>query len=311
VLSLEPEIVALRETGALTPQTADRLIRMERREIVSIDGELRAVLYVAVVVLTAGVGMLLAKHVREIGPGTIVVLIALVSAIAYAFPLRKLVARRARSAIDDYLLLLASLLVSADVAYAEHQFHLLDKSWPRHFLLLAIVHGVVAYLFTSGTVLTLSVAALAAWLGVSVGLWTLIDADLVLARRGLLAAAVIMIWKLANRVRGRSQFDEVFDHFIAVIALASALALVFESGTAWMGIGIVLVVSSALVVAGARSGRESLIVYAILATLLALDHIAFLLVADEVLRLLFLFTSSIAAAVGLFRIHQRMRWKEV
>jgi hypothetical protein len=309
--SLEPEIAALRDTGVVAPEIADRLIRIERRELFSVDAELRAVLYVAVAMLTTGLGMFLARHLHEIGPISIIVFIALGAAIAYAFPLRTLLAHRTAAAIDEYLLLLASLLVSADVAYAERQFHLLDRNWPRHFLLLAILHGVVAYVFRSRTVLTLSVAGLAAWLGVSTGIGALTDTDFALGRRGFLAAAVILVWKVLNRLRGRPEFDEVFDHFIAVLALGSALVLAFDRTTAWLGVGIVLALSVALIVAGNLSGREPLVVYAILATVPALDRAAYLLFKEEVLVFLFMFVSSIAAAVILFRVHQRMRWKEV
>jgi hypothetical protein len=311
MISLEPEIVALRDTGVLAPEIADRLVRIERRELFSIDGELRAILYVAVAMLTTGLGMFLAKHVHEIGPLSIIVFIALAAAIAYAFPLRTQLAHRPGSATDEYLLLLASLLVSADVAYAERQFHLLDRNWPRHFLLLAVLHGVVAYFFRSRMVLTLSIAGLAAWLGVSTSIWALTDTDLALARRGFLAAAIILVWKVLNRLRGRPEFDEVFDHFIAVLALGSALVLAFDRATAWLGVGIVLGISVALIIAGTLSGREPLVVYAILATVLALDRAAYLLFKEEVLALLFMFVSSIAAAVVLFRVHQRMRWKEL
>ena len=307
--SLEPEIAALRDTGALPPEIAERLIQIERREIFSIDAELRAVLYVAVAMLTTGVGILLAKHIHQIGPLFIVVFIALGSAVAYAFPFRKLIAERPQSAVDDYLLLLASLLISADVAYAERQFHILDTNWPRHFLLLAIVHGVVAYLFTSPTVLTLSIAGLASWLGVSASMGALIDADLILARRGFLVAAVLLVWKMLNRWRGRPVFDQVYDHFIAVVALVSALVMAFDPKTAWLGVGIVLLVSVALTIAGTQSGREFLVIYAILATLLALNRAALLLFREEVFILLFMFASSVAAAFVLFGIHQRMRWK--
>ena len=36
---------------------------------------------------------------------------------------------------DDYVLLLAALLASADIGYIESQFHLLGPVWQRHFLL--------------------------------------------------------------------------------------------------------------------------------------------------------------------------------
>ena len=80
MLSLEPEIVALRDGGSIPAEVADRLIRIERREVFSVDAELRAILYIAVALLTTGAGILLAGYIHEIRPLLIVVLIGASSA---------------------------------------------------------------------------------------------------------------------------------------------------------------------------------------------------------------------------------------
>ena len=66
----------------------------------------------------------------------------------------------------EYLLLLAALLASADLAYAERQFTLLGPLWSWHLLLLAVVHAAIAYAFASPLVLAASLTALAGWFGV-------------------------------------------------------------------------------------------------------------------------------------------------
>jgi hypothetical protein len=308
MITFEPELAELRERGALVPALADRLIAVERRDVFSIDVELRAVLYIAVALLMAGVGILVAKHRNEIGPITLMTGIALAAAAAYAFPVRRKVRHLQPTAADEYLLLLGSLLVSADVGFAEHQFHLLDQHWPRHFLLLAVIHAAVAYAFASRIVLSLAISSLAAWLGAETNFWKLIEPTVALAWRGLLTSVVILVWKVLNRFRGRREFDEVFDHFIAILGLASGVALVFDRDLRWVGVAVTAVYAAASIVQGVRSRREALVIYGVVGGMIAMDGIvAREIIREEALVFLWVFVSSIAAVVLLFAIHFRMR----
>lgn len=66
----------------------------------------------------------------------------------------------------DYLLLLAMLLVAADLAYVEAQFRWLGPNWAYHLLAVSILYFVAAYRFDSRAVLTLALTSFAAWRGV-------------------------------------------------------------------------------------------------------------------------------------------------
>src|ERR1043165_414188 len=153
MLSLEVELAG---TGA--PPAA---LAAERREVFSLFGELRAASYVAVALVTTGVGILIKKHAARIGPGALLGALLLAAAACYGFALR----RRERTIVADYVLLLGALLVSAAVGYAASQFHLLGANWPRHLLLLAILPTATAYLTDSRLLLSAGLAALAGWFG--------------------------------------------------------------------------------------------------------------------------------------------------
>jgi hypothetical protein len=188
VISLESEL--------LQAHADARLIAVERREVFSIHAELRILTWGGVMLIATGIGVLVSKHLDQIGPVVIAAAIALAAAACYAFAWWK--RTRTASLFDEYILLLGALLLSADVGYIESQFHLLDAHWPRHFLLLAVVHGVAAYLFGSRMVLSLSIAALAAYIGVERRVDTLFDGSVETALRAIACSALVLGWRSAD-----------------------------------------------------------------------------------------------------------------
>src|SRR5207245_2644910 len=156
--------IAARDAGAIDEPTAARLIAIERHEIFSVHDELRVLAWLGAMAIITGVGIIIKKHVQDIGPLTLAISIGAAAAACYGYTVWRRASGR-RSLVDDSVLLLGALLVSADVGFIEHQWHVLGAEWQRHFLLLAIVHAVGAYVFGSGALLSLSIAALAAGVG--------------------------------------------------------------------------------------------------------------------------------------------------
>src|SRR2546430_2683710 len=184
-----------------------------RRDVFSLHNELRFLAWGGVMLIAAGVGVIVSKNINA---ATVSIGAAAAACYAYAWWKRS----RPAALIDDYVLLLGALLLSADVGLIEHQFNLLGQQWPRHFLLLALLHGVVAYLFDSRVVVSLSIAALAAWLGVERSVDVLFHATSEMALRALACAAIVLLWRALNR---RRAFDDVFDHFVAHLAFLCGL----------------------------------------------------------------------------------------
>ncbi|MEA2235683.1 MAG: hypothetical protein QOC81_407 [Thermoanaerobaculia bacterium] len=126
MLSLEPELVRLRDGGAIDAATAAPLIAAERRDVVSIYAELRLLVWAGVMIVSIGAGIFISHHLDDIGPLAIAGGIGLAAAACYAWAFWK---RRAQAGlIDEYVLLLGALLASADIGYLEHQFHLLGDN---------------------------------------------------------------------------------------------------------------------------------------------------------------------------------------
>jgi hypothetical protein len=298
MFSLEPELVALRDSGALTPDAAAHRIARERREVVSVHAELRLLIWAGVMLIAGGVATLVAKHLDQLGPVTIASGIGAVSIGCYASCLRR---RRAMSLVDDYVLLLAALLASSDVAYLEHHYHLLGNSWPRHFLFLAVLHGATAYLFRSRLVLTLSISALAAWIGVERGA---IDdfASIETAVRALVCAAIVLAWRFVNRVE---QFAATFEHAAANLGFWGALMLTFQSDTRLAGCAVTLVFAVVAAVWGRRTRTDLFVIYAWVYGTIAIDVVVCHALHEVLLAAVWLLASTIAAIAGIFMTRRR------
>jgi hypothetical protein len=321
MLSLEPEIQRLRPL--LGDGLTDALIGRERREVFSVHPEVRIAGWGGAVLLATAAGIVLKDHLDRIGPVAIAIGIALVAAICYGWTWW----HRDRAGVgDDYVLLLGALLVSADVAFVEGQFALLGDAWPRHFLVVALLHGAAAYLYRSRMLLSLSIVALASWIGVEQS--RLASGDMSapeLAVRAFLCAALLVGWREIDRhvaVRSRSEtesrrqtttsFSGIFEHFAAHLALAGGLALVSSSETRLPGLVVTLAVAALVITWGFREGRESFVLYAFLYAVIAIDIvlIATLGARSETTALLVVSLSMIFAIVTLIAIHSRFRERE-
>jgi hypothetical protein len=298
VISFERELEALRpHLGEAT----DPLLARERRQVFSVHPELRLLAWAGSLMIAGAAGVLLKNNLDRIGPVVLAVAIALASAACYAWAWW----HRARSSfLDDYFVLLGALLLSADVAFVESQFHLLGAVWHRHFLVLAILHGVAAYAFGSRLVLSLAVTALAAWLGVEQK--DLLNFELEpteFAMRAFGSAVVILAWRFLNR---RDDFAPVFEHFAANLALSGALALTFH-GDRIYGTGLTLAVAAVVIAWGFRSRREWFVLYAMLYAVCSVDVLLIEWFGGDEEGMIVVLVSLIVAIALLFAIHRRFR----
>ena len=308
--SLEPELRTLHTAGLIDDATAARALARARGEVFSLHAELRLVLYAGVLLVMAGVGIILARNLDRIGPLAVAAAMAL-AAIGCSVPaLRAKAAGRNLTVASDYLLLLAALLLSADLAYVERQFVLLGPAWSWHLLLLAVIHAAIAYTFASTLVLAASLAALAGWFGVG-SFGDVLGASrsgMELGVRALACAALILAWRHADRrVRPDTRFGGVFDHFVANLAFWGAIAWCADGLWALAGLPLLAVLAFASARRGLDTGREAFIVYGTVYTALGVCVAALPRVHGEAASLSFLLLVVCVASAALWKLRQRLK----
>ncbi len=277
-----------------------------RPAVFSIQPELRAMAWAGVMLVASGVGIVIRKNIERIGPIALATALGVAAVACYAW----VVWRRRRgisSFVEDSILLLGALLLSAGVAYIETRFHLFGPAWPRHFLVLALVHAIGAYAFDSRTLLSLSITALAAWLGIEQRPETVFDGSPETAVRALVCAAIVFGWRLADaRYRAARTFERVFEHFAANLALAAGLMLTFSDDTRPIGLLLTFAAAAGVMWHGYARNVEIFVIYAYVYALIALDVFVLDLIAGSGEEI-YLLVSSVAAVAGLIFIHGRFR----
>ena len=259
--------------------------------------------WIGVMLMAAGVGVIVSKNLDRIGPVAIATAIFIASAACYAYAVWRRASAR-RGMFDEYVLLLGALILSADVGYIEHQFHLLGADWPRHFIVLAAIHGVTAYYFDSAALVSLSVAALASWFGIERNADAFFTNRIETAGRAFVCAAVIGIWRLANR---RDQFARVFDHFALNLALWGGLILTFNRETKYLGLPVVVMLSVGTILHGFRQRTESFVMYGFVYGVIAVIYVLVDFVREPVIGLAIVTVAMGFAVAGLYLLHDRFK----
>ena len=299
MLSYEPELDRLRPL--LGDVNTDALIARERRTVFSIHPELRILSWGGAMLLATASGLVLKNNLDRIGPLVLAVLMGIAAASCYAFVWWR---RNRASIVHDYVLLLGALLVSADVAFIESQFHLLGDAWHRHFLILAIVHGVTAYLFSSRLVLSLSIVAVMGWLGLRE---TPFRHATDYALRAAGCAALLLMWRAVHLRFDRTRdFAATLEHFAANVAFAGTFALMFDDQARIFGCLLALIIAGLVIAWGIRTKRELFVLYAVLYAVIALDVLVAITISGAT-AFFFVILSVIGAIATLFAIHARVR----
>ena len=314
-------IAGLRTAGILSAEQATFFDRVARRGLVSVRFEIRALLYAGVLLLTSGVGVLIAQHQQEIGPLAIAVGIALAAATCLLWVMRRAAPFSwgevaSPNVAFDYVLLLGLLLLAADLAYVEVQFTVLGPRWAYHLLIVGGLYLLAAYRWDSRTALGLALTTLAAWRGLSIGL---VPAALGPGVAGDLRTSAIVLGALyalaaglSVRLARKAHFDEIFAKAGLLLLLGGLLAGALGVGPGWSAwLLATLMVAAGVMAAAFRLRRSLYFAIGLVAAYVALVRLLFEPFrsgphADSV-PLLLAALLGLAALAVVFWAHRRMR----
>jgi hypothetical protein len=312
VASAIPRLV---EAGALPPEGAPRLLRVARGELVSVHGELRALLYVGVLLVTGGVGLLVERNLDRIGPLAIAVLLGLAAAAALVWVARVAPSFSWREVPSpnlafDYILLLGVLLAAADLAYVEVKLTPLGAHWAWHLLIVAAFTALAAFRFDSRVVFSLALSTFAAWRGVSaarfgVGLWLRAEEAV---RWNAIACGLffVVLGFLLKRTGRKAHFEPLAVTLGWLLILGGLASGMWESS--WAAWSAALLLAGAGLAAGAyRVRRFPLFAFGVLAAYVALSRLALEGVRLEALGCFWFFLTPLLVIAGLILAQRRMK----
>jgi hypothetical protein len=307
-----PELAA---SGVLPAEKAPLLLRLARGELLSVHGELRALLYAGVLMIAGGVGLPVKENLDRIGPLAIAIGIGLAAAAALTWVIAKAPPFSSRAVPSphlafDYILLLAVLLAGAELAYVEWKFTPLGAHWPWHLLIMALLTGVAAFRFDSRVVFSLSLSTFAAWRGVSVallssGLW---NGSGEAARWNSIASGALfaLLGLVLARANRKAHFEPVAVNLGWLLMLGGIGSGIFApGGMAWSG--ALLLVGAGLAAGAFRARRFPLFAFGILAAYVGLSRLVIEATSFEMLGCFWFSVTSLLVIVGLLFAQRRMK----
>ena len=172
-MSLAEPLNALTQAGIIPPEQRDKIAEYEQQKPFSLHWELRSLLYVGILLLSSGLGLLVYDNIDQIGRGALLAGIALACAASFFFAWRNrptwaTTQTRSRSAFGDYALLLGCLLFLTLEGYAQYAYNVFGERYGLVTLLPALLFLPLAYRFDHRGVLGMALTALISWVGVTV-----------------------------------------------------------------------------------------------------------------------------------------------
>lgn len=163
----------LHTEGLLSEASLQKINDKKKSGLLSVYWEIKTLMYLAVILLSSGLGILVYKHFNSIGHTAILTfLILLCSGSFYyclkhvsAFSFTKIVSP---NALFDYLLLLACLTFITIIAYLQYQYNFFGNRFGLASFIPMLILFLSAYYFDNIGILSLAITNLAAWLGITV-----------------------------------------------------------------------------------------------------------------------------------------------
>ncbi len=233
-----PVFEQLQKEGIIAPEALGCVREHEKSRPVSVHWDLRVLLYLSILLMTSGLGILLYKNIDTIGHASLVFVTGALCAVCFVYCFKK----RAPFGKEfvpspnlwfDYILLLGCLLMLAFVGYIQYQYQAFGEKWGLATFIPMVFLFFFAYLFDHKGVLSLAVTNLGAWMGIAVEptklMWSsaLNDEDIVI--NGVILGLLLHLFYLLSLKTGvKRHFAIVYRNFGVHVLFISLIACMME-----------------------------------------------------------------------------------
>jgi len=163
----------LHAEGLLSDESFSKITQPRPPANFSVQWEVRGLLYIGVLLLTGGLGLLVYENIDTIGHKIVLAGIGAIvvgcfiycSKTSLPFSPQKV---KAPNAYFDYVLLLGSVSMASFVGYWQYQYHIFGTSYGLATFIPMLALFFIAYYFDHLGILSMAIANLAIWMGVSV-----------------------------------------------------------------------------------------------------------------------------------------------
>jgi len=226
------------DDGLISEESFNKLNQPQQHPDLSVHWEVRTLLYVGVVLLTGGLGLAVYENIDTIGHTAVLTLIGLIAAgcFIYCFRTTKPFSWdkvSAPNAYFDYILLLGSISLVSFIGYWQFQYHIFGTDYGLATLIPMLALFFTGYYFDHLGILSMAIANLAVWMGVSVTPKALLlqnDFDKGTLTNTYIVLAIVLLAAafLTDRYRLKKHFKFSYQHYGVHAGYISLLAGYFH-----------------------------------------------------------------------------------
>jgi hypothetical protein len=238
------ENLQLNIDGIITDEQSSAIDKYENEKPLSVHWELRTILYLGVLLFTSGISILVYKNIDTIGHQVILAIIAIacVGCFYYGYKHRLPYSNEQTkhpSPFFDYIVLLGCLLFGTFIGYVQFQYNLFGLHYGVAVLFPTLVFFFCAYTFDHKGILSLGIAGLAAWAGLTVTPLDLIEknnfSDTTIIYTSIILGLFILVFSIfSDNKKIKTHFSFSYNTFAANLLFIGSLAALFDLPFKWL-----------------------------------------------------------------------------
>jgi len=223
------------------PSLTETFKPFEPLKTFSIYWEIRTLLYLGILFLTSGLGILVYKNIDTIGHQTILALIGLGSASCFWYSFKKSVPFTPQKVVSasswlDYSLLLGVLLLGIFIGYLQFQYAIFGDHYGLAVGIPSLLYIAIAYRFDHLGVLQLGLSGLCAAVGIAVRPQSLInfkmlESSTILYSGYALGVFFALVAWISQKQNLKSHFEFSFLNFALHLCMITAFVRMILGGT--------------------------------------------------------------------------------
>lgn len=228
----------LHADGLLSDESFEKVKLAHANRLFSVHWELKTLLYLGVMLLSGGLGTLVYKNIDTIGHQVILALIALIciGCFAYCFKNKlpfSTTKVKAPNTGFDYILLLGSISMVTFLGYLQFKYNVFGTNYGLATFIPTVALFFIAYYFDHLGILSMAIASLGLWMGVSVTPKTLLaygtfnNKDIIFTYV-LFGVILLTAAYLSVRLNMKRHFKFSYHHYGVHITFIALLAGYFE-----------------------------------------------------------------------------------
>lgn len=214
-----------------------KIVAYRKLGIFSLHNELRAILYLSVVLITGGIGILIYQNIDSIGHQVLLFLLLIAIGICFYFS-HKNAPKFAKTYTEfsnsmyDYLVLLGTILLCTFFGYLQYQYAVFGTQYGLATLVPTVICFPIAYYFDNKSVLSIAITGLTAFIGISINPQMILSFDLLnpetLGFSAIALGILLVVWSIySEKNKLKTHFNFVYQtyalHLIGLACLSNII----------------------------------------------------------------------------------------